>query len=437
MLRSGQFENSLKLYRSVHAKFDPIRQQLEAFIASTTDPAVYYDKLTSDDRLAVDSQLSQLTISWAREETQDEHVFGMIEDVQHSRQLIKASRKLAAKLNAVLLVPTRIKAFPEVRFRVQSALELLNRASRARMILASGLDDFEVEGGELGGIQRERQKVTQRLEWLPLSEAQFAERDEAGERQWNKVSQGLQQLLLEVERLNAVANGLRRVLREADQHGVTADVASVERFRVEIDANERELQLYRKQLDEYREAIVLGRAQSGFGDQRYVDDEEARRHFRELFRRELQLYAAGTGGESGRSFARTAQPLLLRLEAAEARLEEQLQAYDRETRELAAELGRKVSSEVAALETYARSLDGLDREARVLIGEVALKNFARVRDRLKSVVLRADVGIVQEAWESREEQRVRVRNLLRERSREEQNLNDELREVLEDAEDDK
>jgi hypothetical protein len=279
--------------------------------------------------------------------------------------------------------------------------------------------------------------VTQRLEWLPLSEAQFAERDEAGERQWNKVSQGLQQLLLEVERLNAVANGLRRVLREADQHGVTADVASVERFRVEIDANERELQLYRKQLDEYREAIVLGRAQSGFGDQRYVDDEEARRHFRELFRRELQLYAAGTGGESGRSFARTAQPLLLRREAAEARLEEQLQAYDRETRELAAELGRKVSSEVAALETYARSLDGLDREARVLIGEVALKNFARVRDRLKSVVLRADVGIVQEAWESREEQRVRVRNLLRERSREEQNLNDELREVLEDAEDDK
>ena len=53
------------------------------------------------------------------------------------------------------------------------------------------------------------------------------------------------------------------------------------------------------------------------------------------------------------------------------------------------------------------------------------------------MVLRADVGIVQEAWESREEHRVRVRNLLRERSREEQNLNDELREVLEDAEDEK
>jgi hypothetical protein len=57
-----------------------------------------------------------------------------------------------------------------------------------------------------------------------------------------------------------------------------------------------------------------------------------------------------------------------------------------------------------------------------------------VRDRLKSIVLRADTGIVQQAWEVREEQRLRVNNLQRERAREEQNLNDELREVLDDAE---
>jgi hypothetical protein len=44
------------------------------------------------------------------------------------------------------------------------------------------------------------------------------------------------------------------------------------------------------------------------------------------------------------------------------------------------------------------------------------------------------VGIVQEAWEEREEQGLRVRQLQRERAHEEQMLNDELREVLEDAE---
>jgi tetratricopeptide (TPR) repeat protein len=437
MLRSGQFANSLALYRSVHAKFDPVRQQLEAFIASTSDPAAYYDKLTTDDRLSVDSQLSPLTIAWAREESEDEHVFGMIEDVSRSRALIKASRKLAAKLNAVLLVPTRVKAFPEVRMRVQYALELLNRLSKARLLLGQGLDDFDAESEELANVRKERRALAERMQWLPVNESEFAARDESGERQWNKVSQGLQVLLLEVDRLNAIVNGLRRVLKEADQHGVTSDLGSRERFRLEIDANERELASYRRQIDEYREAIVLGRAQSGFGDQRFVEDDEVRRTFRELLTRELQLLAAGQGGESARAFAREVAPLVSRLEASESKLEGQLRAYEQETRNLAADMGRKVSSEVAALETYARGLDALDQESRVLIGEVALKNFARVRDRLKSVVLRADVGIVQEAWESREEHRVRVRNLLRERSREEQNLNDELREVLEDAEDEK
>jgi hypothetical protein len=66
-----------------------------------------------------------------------------------------------------------------------------------------------------------------------------------------------------------------------------------------------------------------------------------------------------------------------------------------------------------------------------------MKNFGLVRDRLKSVVLRAAVGIVQQAWEVREDQRRRLRSLQRERAREEQNLNDELREVIDDAEDEK
>jgi len=47
-------------------------------------------------------------------------------------------------------------------------------------------------------------------------------------------------------------------------------------------------------------------------------------------------------------------------------------------------------------------------------------------------VLRADVGVTEEAWEVREEETSRVRNLQSERSRQEQLLNEELREVLDD-----
>jgi hypothetical protein len=68
-----------------------------------------------------------------------------------------------------------------------------------------------------------------------------------------------------------------------------------------------------------------------------------------------------------------------------------------------------------------------------LVGHVAQRNFTLVRDKLLGIVLRADVGITEQAWEVREEELDRVRNLQSERAREEQILDEELREVLDDA----
>jgi hypothetical protein len=62
-----------------------------------------------------------------------------------------------------------------------------------------------------------------------------------------------------------------------------------------------------------------------------------------------------------------------------------------------------------------------------------MRSFGNVRDHLKGIVLRADVGIVQQAWELREEQQTRLQGLQRQRAVEEQNLDDELREVFDDA----
>jgi tetratricopeptide (TPR) repeat protein len=436
MLRSGDYQNALALYQGVRSHFDPIREKLDEFLTSTTDPAVYYDKLTSEDIGLIDEKLPKIVLDWAREQAEDEHVFGMIDDVSRSRDLIKRSRKLAAKLNAVLSVPTRVKAFPEIRIGLQHTLGLLNRVAKARATLAEGMDDVANSdaGGEIGRVRAQRRALMRRLGWLPVTEGDFLRRDEIGDRQWNKVSQNLQAMQLEADKLAAIVNGLKRVLKEADKFGVTADPNSRERFRLEIDANERDLQAYYKKIDAYRDAIDQGKAQIGFGDQRFVDDDQVRRQFRELFAREVSLAASGQDSGDARAYAQSIQGMLSRADTAELKLEDMKNRYERQAEEQAQQVKGKISQEVAALETHAQSLDGLDQQARVLVGEIAMKNFAKVRDRLKNIVLRADVGIVQQAWEVREEQRVRVRNLQRERSREEQNLNDELREVLDDAE---
>jgi len=437
MLRSGDFQNALNLYRNVREHFDPIRKSVDDFLASTSDPAVYYDKLTADEAsMATETKLPKVVMEWARAQAEDQHVFGMIDDVTRSRDLVKRSRKLAVKLDAVLSVPTRAKAFPELRSGIQYSMSLMNKIAKARSTLAEGMDDVAGDaGGELGRIRSERRALQKRLGWLPVADGDFLRREDVGDRQWNKVSQVLQSLTVEADKLAAIVNGLKRVLKDADQYGVTSDANSRARFKLEIEANERDLATYNKRIEEYRDAIDNGRAQIGFGDQRYVDDDEARKKFRELFAREVALVAAGQDSGSAGDYAKGIQSLLGRADIDEQRLEAMRSKLEKQALEQAQLLRQKIAAEVGALETYAQNLDGLDQQARLLVGEIAMKNFALVRDRVKNIVLRADVGIVQQAWEVREEQRVRVRNLQRERAREEQNLNDELREVLDDSED--
>jgi tetratricopeptide (TPR) repeat protein len=434
LLRSGEFDKALTLYRSVRGRFDPIREQVDHFITTTADPASYYDRLTADPEIQTDDKLPPLALQWAREQAEDENVFVVIDDVNRSRDLVKQSRQLASRLNGVLAVPTRAKAFPEIHAALEHAISLQNKLSKARVSLAQGVDEKAGEvNGELASVRQERRSLMKRLLAAPVTSAEFAARDDAGVRQWNTVSQELQQLTVEAEKLRAMVNALKRVLEQGDQLGVTADAATRERFRLEIEANERDLTGYEQRIAQYREAIENGKVQSGFGDQRYIDDDGMRRRFRDLLNREAALCAAGQDRDAA-EYARSIQPILARADAIDLRLDGNRAELERQATAQAEVLRGKIAEELASVETRAVSLDQVDQEARVLVGEVAMKAFGAVRERLKSIVLRADVGIVQEAWEEREEQALRVRTLQRERAREEQMLNDELREVLEDAE---
>lgn len=438
MLRSGQFDKALTLYRSVRRRFDPIRAQVDRFLKTTTDPAVYYDELVADrlEPNRAQAPLPSLVIEWARQEAENDHVFGVIDDVARSRDLISDSRSLFRDLDGLLSSPARAKAFEQVKRPLELTLGLLNQIGKAELTLARGMDEIATPevGAELRAVRRERRALMKRMDWLPMTPGDFLTRDAAGEQQWNQVSQRLQQLTIEVERLHAITNALKQLLVDPGKQGVTLDPANRQRMQAEVDANEVDVQTYRDRIAQLRHSIQSGRAQVGLGDQRYVDDAEVRTRFLQVFGREVALTASRQGDPAAAEYAETLRPLLVKADAATRRLNTVRERLERTALDLALRLRDKIGREAANLDRYAIELDALDQEARLLVGQAAVAHFANVGGRLRDIVLRADVGIVQQAWEVREEQRTRVRALQRERAREEQHLNDELREVLDDAE---
>jgi len=436
LLRAGAFDKSLELYEAVRTQYDPYRAKVEAFLDSTKDVGVYYEKLSQQalDALDVNDQLPPLAVRWAREAEDGPAAFALIDDVNQCKTLIGQSQRLIEKLNAILGASNRVRAFPELLAGEKKALGLLNRLSRSRLELARSLDATEPTelAGEIAQVRTQRRQLMGVVAQVPASPEDFDARDVAGTTQWNTVSQALSQRTIEVDSLHATINGLRRMLKEDAQRGVTRDPASVARFNAEIDANERDLKLYRDEMTELRRLIDTGRAQIGLGDARYQNDAIARMGFRDTFQREIQLAAQGQAGSSGQTFGRSVTPVLGTMQAEEDRLTTVLQGIETQVAARTQQLRTKIDLEAANIAHYQDILNGYDGQAHDLVGHVAERNFGLVRDKLRGIVLRADVGVTEEAWEVREEEASRVRNLQGERSREEQLLNEELREVLDD-----
>lgn len=435
MLRSGRFDRALEAYKEVRDRFDPARERVDSFLAATTDPAVYYDRLVEEGMEVSGAKLPDVVLDWVRQEARGERVFAVIEDVTHARDVLRRSRRLASKLNAVLAAPSRARAFPELKATLERTDGLINQLAQVRRSVATGLDDVDERpfSGELGQVRAERRELMARLSTAPVTPADFLRREEQGNRSWNRASQALQRVTLEADRLQAVINGLRRVLEEADKHGVTRDPASRARFQAEVEANERDLAVYRNRIESYRQDVETGRVQVGFGDRRYAEDERVRRRFSELLDREIVLLQQMNVGEDSLGYIRSVTPILADARGLEQTLEEKLAALEANVATQSEQLQRLVDEESSHIEQYTQKLDALDQHARLLVGEVAMRSFANVRDHLKGIVLRADVGIVQQAWELREEQQQRLQDLQRQRALEEQNLDDELREVFDDA----
>ena len=437
LLRAGSFDRALTLYESVRRDYEPMRARLDAFITSAKGVGAYYDKMAelSGDGLDQADKLPPLAVRWAREGEDGATAFAVVNDVTECTKLIAGASQLVARLSALMGASTRVRAFSELRAGEEAGLSLLNRLSRARLAIARALDADEPNdlSGAVGEARTRRRTSTALVEGLPVTPDDFAQREQQGLAQWNALSQELTRRSMEIDSLHAAINGLHRMLSDGPQQGITRDPSSVARFQAELDVDERDLKHYSDLVSELRRGIDLGRSQIGLGDARYQNDALARDQFRDALEEEVRLASVGGAGPTAARVSSSARPVLAEARQIESTIVSLVQALDAQVQARSGELQHKLDTERALIAGYQRRLDVLDGEARDLVGRVAERNFGLVRDKLRGVVLRADVGVTEQAWEVRQEESDRVQSLLSERGRQQRLLDDELKEVKDDG----
>jgi hypothetical protein len=140
-------------------------------------------------------------------------------------------------------------------------------------------------------------------------------------------------------------------------------------------------------------------------------------------KRERQL--AGSGGSSFDAGYRRIASLETQLDQRDAEIADVVQRR-------IAEMLSVVDEETANLARYRVTLRSLEGETVDVVGAITYLNFNRIHERFYELVLRADLGKVDVSWARREDHRLRIDSLTRERARELQALDDEFRDVMDE-----
>ena len=439
LLRKAEFKKALETYEKVRDELDPLRKRIDDYLASGKTASEYYDKLTGAQMEALDGPdaLPPLVITWAKDEQDGALAFAVVEDVAQTKELLTEAQSMLDKLMLVATGANKVKAFPEMKASYEAILGLLNRVSIARAHIGQGLDDAEPANleayGDLNAVRDQRRRVEKVILGLPYDDSTFQKRDDDANGEWRSVSQQLQQRQIEIDMLQAQVNALRRYLKtKSEDGGASVDPAKMVEYQKQLDDSERELEGYRKEATDLRGLIEQGKVQIGVGDSRFQADADARTQYRDLIEKEVSLVSTQLSGDA-KSYALNAAPVLARARAIEERVVQQKSALEAELEKRAAGLKAQLDAEQAALNAYRDQLAKFDDEARGVVGEVAKRNLGLVRDKLTGLVMRAEVGIVDQAWNEREVRKAILRDRQIELKDQEQLLDDELKAITNDG----
>ncbi len=419
LARAARYNEAEAVFEEVREQFAPITAELDRTRTEHPDLVQYFKGLVRQNvaNFDIDAFLPESARQWAPVEGSYERALSLLEDLSEATQLVEETDELAARITAALAAPNRLAVFSDLRRQRERTTGLRNRLAQLRGAYVEGEDRARGSRSAQGGQIRARRKELQaEVAKMPVDTEDFVDRDLDKLDEYRALERELQGLRVEILGLEA------RIV--ASKIGM----ASVDPEKVDRAALEAQLTDHKAEIADYEERLIwirrrleVGRLHVGVGDKRYQSDTLQRSKFNDLVKREREILGSG-----GAAFDGAHQ----RIAATERLLDRRDAEVDAVVEKRVSQMMTVVDEETRNLSRYRGALKSLEGETEDVVGAIAYLNFERIRRRFYDLVMRADVGKIDVAWAKREDHRLRIDGLTRERAREIQALDDEFRDVM-------
>jgi len=407
-------------------EFTPVRDQLDEVMSEQQDMRRFFTALMERSLTTMDMSgaLPPLVVRWVGEEPEVQRALTLTSDLGVAREYTLETERLLRLIEAVIDGPSRVNAIPTIRSAMRRSQQLSNRLGQLRAkLLDIAQKKFGAGDGELRALAAERQQLQTQLNALPTSDEEFQRREEKARAVYQHMRQELARNEIRIDRLVAMVIALERFIADpAYTEGAPAQ--SIQALRDELNRHREGVDRMREELTKLREDVENARYQIGVGDNLDQSDAQLREKVRQICSKERELLRS-RGGEAGR-----------RLDAVIGMVEETEQtitsfrvAAEKEADRQIEDIRRQVRTEREHVKEYRTELSLLNDEAEEVVGGVTFENFSNVRKRFRNLILKADVGVIDVAWERKEEHKDRGMSFNKDRLAEIQSLDREFEEV--------
>ena len=436
LIRMEEYEDAVVEFARVADETYPIERELREIRDSyENDRNAFYDALVSPSEASL--RLPAAAVPFVDSNPDVERALRATQDVLETRADVAETQQLIEQLDVALNSGGRINAFPLLREGWGQTLEIQAQATD----LATALVDAEgavIAPGLDGANLREFQVLNGRrldlqagLIEVPRTFAEIGEREQGVLNEINEHLLGVHRVQLEAERARDDLAALREMMIESVGSRSNEQERSM---RAQLERELRNLDAADHAADELRRELLVEQVNVGLSDDVGSAERLRRAQFLQALREESAFLAANLAvapASDGASLA-AAVSLFGEIDAIDEECERVYTQIDRLVAEQTAGLRDLLERERAAVESYEARVAALDSETRSTTADVAYAAFRDVYFQFSELTLRASLGIIDVAWQEKEELTVTIERLFDERNQSIRELDADFAELLEE-----
>ncbi len=443
LMRLGKFEEATAAFEEVVGDYSPTLKSLEAQMAQTGNAEAILAELMQRDAkgVNVDSVLPPLVQKWAQGDETVSEALVVYTDIAVTKTQVAETRELADKLLKFVDAPNRLDLFPALQEGRSRALSLENSLLESEGFL------LDIQGKALGTVSElptaqdyraardTRRALHTKLVAMPKTEVDMQARREKMLKRIAEVDKTLFKHQLDIDAVQAQIVAIDANVRDKKVAGSLSQ-AEEEYWRNELSQMAGALEQMRAMEKDLKAALRGEKEQMGVTGGPGSQEGIIRAQYREAMQREAsaaqRLSAAADADARAiipnvEARRQVAEGLLARLDTFNGKLKTQVDAQASEMRGI-------IMLERTRVDEYEREVGAYEGEASEMAAVLVQGALRNVRDSFYDVVLRADVGLIDLAWQEKQSRTDSVSTLVRKQKVELKQLDDEFTEVLRDVE---